>query len=207
MSQQHRTVNQILHAVAECGTEQERVDALRRVPRQIRELLRFTFGDHELALPDGDIELAPISARSWRDTDSGGVGDDDLLLNECRKLVKLFAVGGHATLTPKRRLELWKDILERLSSEERELLEHVRQYRALPPILNRITRRTVERAFPGLCQEPVVPEVVQGYECLPGSMEPQKILERPEPRSQALARTLSPEEEHYMALMRNCGFA
>jgi hypothetical protein len=207
MTQQHRTLVQILRAVAEQATEHDRVESLRRVPRQIRELLRFTFGDHSVALPDGDVDVAPIPARAWRDQDAGGVGDDDLLLNECPKLIRLFAVGGHATLSAKRRLELWRDILERLPADERDLLEHIRLHRCFPSVLNRITRRAVDAAFPGLCEAPVVQASTPRYECLPGVLEPQQILDRPEPRPPTAPRTLSLDEERYMELMRLNGFA
>jgi hypothetical protein len=75
--------------------------------------------------------------------------DGCTLRDSTHKLVKLFAKGVHPTLTDKRRLALWMDIIERLPQEERALMETIRRDRVIPGI----PRAVVDVAFPGMLEE------------------------------------------------------
>jgi hypothetical protein len=116
--------------------------------------LHFAFGRHEIDLPTGDnIEIQPIPIDAYAENARAQdhVDDFDLLHAEAFKLMRLFAKGAHPTLTSKRRLELYKDIVERLAADERELLEEIRRHRRTP--FAAITAELVEAAWPGLLDE------------------------------------------------------
>lgn len=114
------------------------MDALRHSPRWIRDLLRFAYGNHEIALKTGPMNIGPsITPQAFvenRRMESFAVelSCTDLLATGCPKLLRLFAVGGHATLTEKRRHELWADIVSRLPEDEAVLMESIRRTRTLP---------------------------------------------------------------------------
>jgi hypothetical protein len=141
-----RMISMILRGIAELGDDQI-IDALRKTPRAVRAILYFCYGKHELALPTEHID--PIDPARAFTRDEGVLGDDDLLHAESHKLVRLFVRGVHATLTDKRRLELWTDILERLPQAERALMETIRRDRVIPGI----PRAVVDVAFPGMLEE------------------------------------------------------
>ena len=146
------------------GGDEARVAALRAGPRALRELLHFAFGRHEVDLPTGDnigIQPIPIDAYAENARGADHLADFDLLHAEAFKLMRLFAKGAHPTLTSKRRLELYKDIVERLAADERELLEEIRRHRRTP--FAAITAELVEAARPGLLDEaPRVQPVAEG---------------------------------------------
>jgi hypothetical protein len=141
-------VSTILKSIAEVGDDQI-IDALRKAPRAVRAILYFCYGNHELALPTEHIDVTPIDPARAFTRDEFILGDDDLLHAESHKLVRLFVRGVHATLTDKRRLELWTDILERLPQAERALMETIRRDR----VILGIPRSAVDIAFPGMLEE------------------------------------------------------
>jgi hypothetical protein len=143
----------------------------------------------------------------------GATGDEDLLSYEAIKgnLTRFFLVGGHPTLTQRKRIELYLQIAERLPPRELEVLETIRSHRALPGKLARITRNAVRQAFPGLLDTPVVPQRVEEYACAPGLLHvpsgenaPDKIVDpaRLVREGQALvARDLTESERRYQDAM------
>jgi hypothetical protein len=157
----------------------------------VRELLVFAYGDHEIALPTGRMSTTPITFRAFVEGRDERMAVEsscgDLLATEAGKFRRLFVRGGHPTLTDKRRLELWRDILERVNGVECELLESIRMTRELPGDLSRITRELVEQAFPGLLEAPVGQEPpAEQYACtsgllgtIPGEADPSAVVEAP----------------------------
>jgi len=69
-----------------------------------------------------------------------------ILYHEARKLY-LFVEGGNDNLTPKRRMQLFIQLLENVDPGEAELLLHVRN-KKLP--YSNIDKRTIKKAFPNL---------------------------------------------------------
>jgi hypothetical protein len=169
----NRFTIEILEDIASLPHDDQVIDALRHAPRFVRELLVFAYGDHEIALPTGRMSTTPITFRAFVEGRDERMAVEsscgDLLATEAGKLRKLYVRGGHPTLTDKRRLELWRDTLERVNEAERELLESIRMTRELPGDLARITRELVEQAFPGLLEAPVdQPLPTEPYRCNPG---------------------------------------
>jgi hypothetical protein len=133
--QGRRSISQVLAEIAALPDDEARVAALRAGPRGLRELLHFAFGRHEIDLPTGDnigIQPIPIDAYAENARGADHMVDFDLLHAEAFKLMRLFAKGAHPTLTSKRRLELYKDIVERLAADEQLLLEEIRRHRRTP---------------------------------------------------------------------------
>jgi hypothetical protein len=143
-----RMVSTILKSIAEVGDDQI-VGALRKAPRAVQAILYFCYGNHAFALPTEHIDVTPIDPARAFTRDEGILGDDDVLARDAHKLVKLFVKGVHPTLTDKRRLDLWMDIVERLSQEERALMETIRRDRVIPGV----PRAVVDVAFPGMLEE------------------------------------------------------
>jgi hypothetical protein len=145
----HRTILAIIRDVAALPDETQKVIALTKSPRAIRSILHFVYGNHTIALPDGQVDVDPIPTTAWLRREAGGPGDDDLLALEAPKLARIFTAEGNPNLTPKRRREIWTDILERASLEERDILEVIRIERVVPGI----PRRVAVRAFPEIESE------------------------------------------------------
>jgi hypothetical protein len=157
--QTHRFIWQIIRDIAALPDETQKVLALIKSPGAIRSILHFVYGNHTFALPEGQIDVVPIPMKAWLDRDAGGPGDDDLLALEASRMSRIFTVEGNPNLVPKRRREIWMDILERASPEERDLLETIRFERVVPGI----PRRVAVRAFPEIddvviANAPAVPE-------------------------------------------------
>jgi hypothetical protein len=157
----HRTILEIIRAISVLPDETQKVIALQKSPRAVRNIMHFVYGNHTIALPLGQVDVDPIPPGAWLDGDAGGPGDDDLLEIEAGKFVRLFTREGHATLTDERRRELWIQILERLPALERAFLETVRIERVVPGI----PRRAAVRAFPEIEREvvPSAPIVTERY--------------------------------------------
>jgi hypothetical protein len=173
----------------------EMVAALRASPRALKELLHFAFGRHEVDLPTGDnigIQSIPIDAYAENARGADHVEDFDLLHAEAFKLKRLFAKGAHPPLTSKRRLELYKDIVERLAADERELLEEIRRHRRTP--FPAITAELVARAWPGLLdEEPRAQSVAEPPRYDAAQWAPQEVVDPivhvdPSARSEARRR-------------------
>jgi hypothetical protein len=159
-------------------------------------------GNFVLDLPkDGNLSPPPIPTEAY--TERPELGDEDLLHREIPKLVRLFAKEVHPTLTSKRRIELWCELLARLPAGERSLMEHIRTHRSLP--FTKISSGIVEMAFPDMLDTPPEPDKpVPGITYGPSTMtNPTPIAERPAPQA---ARAMSPEEARYAALMRAHGW-
>jgi hypothetical protein len=213
----YRTTTDILRDIADLPDAQARVAALRKAPRWTRDLLRFTFSENiEIDLPKHRIRVDEVTPRAFVETRRmERVGAEtscgDALAIESAKLERLFAKGGHATLTSKRRLELWTDILERSDPEERSILESVRIYRDLPADLAGITPDIVREAHPGLLERPVQQSVLaEQYQCAPGLMsptsddiDPSRVGPAPAPRVAGPDGTVhSPEYDRAMSMIR-----
>jgi hypothetical protein len=213
----YRTTTDILRDIADLPDAQARVAALRKAPRWTRDLLRFTFSENiEIDLPSHRIRVDEVTPRAFVETRRmERVGAEtacgDALAIESAKLERLFAKGGHATLTSKRRLELWTDILERSDPEERSILESVRIYRDLPADLAGITPDIVREAHPGLLERPVVVAApAESYECGPGllspapdDVDPSRVGHAPAPRVAGPDGTVhSPEYDRALAAIR-----
>jgi hypothetical protein len=160
--QTHRFIWQIIRDIAALPDETQKVIALLKSPPAIRSILHFVYGNHTFALPEGQIDLDPIPTKAWLDRDAGGPGDDDLLALEASRMSRIFTVEGNPNLVPKRRREIWMDILERASPEERDLLETISFERVVPGI----PRRVAVRAFPEIDDDvvPSAPAVAEPYE-------------------------------------------
>ena len=200
--QAHRTLFGIIREISSIEDRGERIAALRAAPRAVREVLRFVYGNHALGLPKGPLSYTPISPRAFAD-EAGYPPDLDLLASEAHKLVRLFSREVIPHMTEKKRLSLWFDVMNRLTTEEREMLDHARMHRSLPwPSLS---SAVVKEAFPGLLEMESTPErPPEGIEYLPsimGTDEP--IPEAPKP---APSREMTPEEQNYARLMRDLGF-
>ena len=150
-----RTVLDIITGITALPTE-EMAGALRAAPLQVLQILYLAYGPVEMDLPRGEIPFTPISTRAWAGVNE--VPGDDLLAIEGPRLLRLFGRGVHPTLTNRRRLELFTDILERLTRPEADLLLAVKD-KGLPENLSAITREVVDEAWPGLLETVPVPEV------------------------------------------------
>lgn len=200
--QAHRTLFGIIREISSIEDRGERIAALRAAPRAVREVLRFVYGNHALGLPKGPLSYTPISPRAFAD-EAGYPPDLDLLASEAHKLVRLFSREVIPHMTEKKRLSLWFDVMDRLTPEEREMLDHARMHRSLP--WPNLSSALVKEAFPGLLEMESTPEKPpEGIEYLPsimGTDEP--IPEAPKP---APSREMTPEEQNYARLIRDLGF-
>jgi hypothetical protein len=216
----YRTTTDILRDIADLETDQERVAALRKAPRWTRDLLRFAFSENiEIDLPKHRLRVDEIQPSAFVETRrmervSVETSCGDALAIESAKLERLFAKGAHATLTSKRRLELWTDILERADEEERSILESIRLYRDLPADLSSITPELVRSAHPGLLERPVTPvPLAEPYAMTPGilsptpgDIDPSAISVRPVPAPTRVVDDAgaihSPEYDRAMSMIR-----
>jgi hypothetical protein len=215
----YRTTTDILRDISDLPTDEERIAALRKAPRWTRDLLRFAFSECiEIALPKHRIRVDDVTPRAFVETrrmERAGAETScgDALAIESSKLERLFAKGAHATLTSKRRLELWTDILERADPEERSILESVRIYRDLPADLAGITPDIVREAHPGLLERPVQQSVLaEQYQCAQGLMsptpddaDPSHVSEGPAPATRVAGpdgTVHSPEYDRALAAIR-----
>ena len=196
--QSHRNISRIIEEIAALEGEQQ-VAALRSAPRSIRALVHFAYGPFELELPRGPLGYSIIPTGAY--AEPGELGDHDLLAAESHRLIRLFARGVHQTITPERRIEIWKDIQARLPRGERELMDHLRTRREVPGI----SREVVGIAFPGMLDTAPEPErPVPGIEYAPSAMDnPTPIAERAAPAAQ---REQSASEVLYQEMMSRMGW-
>jgi hypothetical protein len=89
------------------------------------------YADHEIDLPDGPIEVDVIPMTRGR-RPAGDRGP---------KMSRLFTRQGNPNLTSRRRHEIYLDILERPSPEERDLVETIHVERVVPGILRSVAVR------------------------------------------------------------------
>jgi hypothetical protein len=130
MTQRHRFLHQILRDIASQPTADAIIFGIRESPRAVKQLLLFTFGPHIIDLPTEHIDVVPISTKAY--TQQNVDGDDDLLMSECPRLLRIFAKGVNPHLTSKRRLEIYKDFLERADRDSAEILMSAVRFRRLP---------------------------------------------------------------------------
>lgn len=198
----HRGLYGILKQIANAPSEEAAIEALRKAPRAVSILLHFAYGPHEFDLPKGHIPFTRIDPRAFVEDNTDG--DTDLFMGEVFKLHRLFVEGIHPTLTSKRRLELWRDVLARVGSDESRVLEVIRRERYVP--LKYLDRDVVEKAFPGLLNQKPLPEESPNREyTMYSNMEQIPIAEAalsaPAPR-QEVGRPMTAQEIAYQRLMR-----
>ena len=203
--QSHRFAWQLIADLSRLD-ECEQVGALRKAPRCIREFLYFALSpriEHDLSKMPMDYDVIPTGAF----TETPELGDEDLFSRECMNLTRFFAKGVHATLTSARRLALWRQIQERVTREERELLDAARMRREVPGI----SRAAVERAFPGMLAEPPerhastqpVPEISYSS-CSVGDADAPRVFEPA--TTQEPSRAPTENELRYAELMARMGW-
>jgi hypothetical protein len=205
-----RSLYELLSEANNLVSDQERVEALRSMPKVVRVFLRWALSDTPLDLLDGPLEVRSIPTAAFaRDMEAMNADyDQDLLAKEAFSLTRLFSKGGHPHLTAARRLDLWESILERLTKDERELMEDIRIHRTFVPF-PRLTRAIVDAAWPGILQEkppplerPEEPSYLSNSR-LEARVSP-PVEQRPLPPNVQL---VSEDERNYRDMMARLGFA
>jgi hypothetical protein len=131
-------IAEILQKASEMRTENEKVDWLRKNDNiAIRMLLKMGCDkDLKWALPEGDPPYKPCP---FDDQES-------MLFNEVRRMY-IFHEGGNPNLKPKRREELFVQMLESIDKEDAKLVLGIKN-KKIP--FKGITPRLINKAWPGL---------------------------------------------------------
>jgi hypothetical protein len=193
--QAHRTLYHILKGIAEIEDRDERISALKRAPRVVRDFLYWVYGNYRLDLTRDDIGYVPVPTSAF--AEGPALGDEDLM--GATNFLRLFSREVLPNLSSRRRHEIWVQLLERLPADERSLLDHVRRHRALPwPSLS---SAVVRSAFPGVMEvEPMSERPPESISYPPSAMDnPLPIVEAP-PKP-AAPREKTPSEKVYEAMM------
>jgi hypothetical protein len=205
----HRNLSAVLQGIAMIQDQEERIAELRKAPAEIKQFLYFVLGNFDLDIPkEGNFNYRPIPPEAF--SEDPALGDEDLLAHFVPKLVRLFSREVHPTLTSKRRLQLWLELVERLPESERTIMDYARKFRALPwPSLS---RGVVASAFPDMLDKaPERDAPVPGIEYPPSMMDNPIPIHDPAAPAQAPApqapRHLNPAPHDYNERMRNLGFA
>ena len=130
--QSRRTIGDVVRDIAALPVEQQ-PDAIRRGGQNLRHLLRFCYDPTiSIDLPRGELHYQPISVEAFSRWEEP-TDDMDLLAGECPRLVRLFATG-HGRHSSSRRLQIWRDVIERLQPEDVQILETIRRFRRIDGI-------------------------------------------------------------------------
>ena len=138
------TTFQVLEQLAQAHSTAELLSALRhpRLPRSVREVLRFGHSGDDIDLPTHALAIEPISTRAYVE-DNDAPFDLDLFGLDSGKLRKLYCKSGQP-LNREKRTSLWVDFASRLSEPERYFMEHVRVHHEPPPEFAMICRGACE---------------------------------------------------------------
>ena len=140
----YRTTFEVLEQLAQAHSTAELLSALRhpKLPRSVREVLRFAHAGDDIDLPRHELAIEPIPPRAFVE-DRGAPFDLDLLGLEAGKLHKLYCKSGQP-LSREKRTSLWLDFVSRLSEPERTFMENVRVHHKPPPEFAMLSRGACE---------------------------------------------------------------
>ena len=119
-------------------SKQEKVEFLaKHYTPALGEIFKYMYNDIEWALPEGDPPYKPDTSNH----------DNYQLYSALRKIPRLFFFGGHPTLKPLRREQLFIELLESIAAEDAEMLLAIKSKKFKSYVL---TRKLVEEVLPNL---------------------------------------------------------